>query len=131
MTVDQLLAKANQALASAKTLLANGDPDGACNRAYYAIFDAARAVLVHVKAPVLPEAIKTHAGLNRAFALHVVKPGLFPLQIGKAIQQIEEMRLIADYEGDPLEIEDAAISVMAAETFVMQTAEVIAKNKSR
>jgi uncharacterized protein (UPF0332 family) len=38
------LAKARPALASAKLLLASGDVDGACNRAYYAMFDAARAV---------------------------------------------------------------------------------------
>lgn len=38
--------KAIRALASARLLLANGDIEGACNRAYYAMFDAAHAALL-------------------------------------------------------------------------------------
>jgi uncharacterized protein (UPF0332 family) len=37
--------KAARALDSARLLLDAGDTDGACNRAYYAMFDAARAAL--------------------------------------------------------------------------------------
>jgi uncharacterized protein (UPF0332 family) len=122
LTSDQLLAKAQQALLSAKTLLASNDPDGACNRAYYAVFDAARAALLSIKAPVLPETIKTHAGLNRAFALHIVKQGLFPAEIGKSLQQIEEMRLIADYDGNPLESGDAIWAVDEAALFLAEIA---------
>ncbi len=40
-------AKARRALASAQVLLAGGDTDGACNRAYYAMHDAAKAALCH------------------------------------------------------------------------------------
>jgi len=40
------MAKAAQAAASAKVLLDIGDADGASNRAYYAMFDAARAALL-------------------------------------------------------------------------------------
>ncbi|MDZ7919671.1 HEPN domain-containing protein [Rhodoferax sp.] len=38
MTPQELMAKADRALASAKLLLDSGDVDGACNRAYYAMF---------------------------------------------------------------------------------------------
>lgn len=41
----QLMQKAARALDSARLLLDAGDTDGACNRAYYAMFDAARAAL--------------------------------------------------------------------------------------
>jgi uncharacterized protein (UPF0332 family) len=41
-----LMAKAEQAAASARVLLDTGDGDGASNRAYYTMFDAARAVLL-------------------------------------------------------------------------------------
>jgi len=44
----ELLSKAERALVSAKLLLQAGDPDGAGNRAYYAMFDAARAGLMHI-----------------------------------------------------------------------------------
>ena len=37
------MAKACQAAVSARVLLETRDADGACNRAYYAMFDAARA----------------------------------------------------------------------------------------
>jgi uncharacterized protein (UPF0332 family) len=120
LTAGQLLAKADRALRSAKELLFSNDPDGACNRAYYAMFDAARAALLSIKAPVSPDTIKTHNGLNRAFALHVVKEGLFPSEIGKSLQQIEEMRLIADYDGEPLENEDATWAVDQAAQFVFE-----------
>ncbi|WP_200286368.1 hypothetical protein [Rhabdochromatium marinum] len=44
MTPDLYLAKSRPALASAPLLPADGNTEGACNRAYYAIFDAAHAV---------------------------------------------------------------------------------------
>jgi uncharacterized protein (UPF0332 family) len=40
------MAKAHRAIASAHMLLKDNDSDGACNRAYYAMFDAARAALI-------------------------------------------------------------------------------------
>ena len=63
MKVQELLEKATQAAASARLLLESGDMDGACNRAYYAMFDAARAVLLASEAPVGPEVARTHSGL--------------------------------------------------------------------
>ena len=48
MTRDILAAymdKAERALASARVLIEAGDPEGACNRAYYSMFDAAHAAL--------------------------------------------------------------------------------------
>jgi uncharacterized protein (UPF0332 family) len=38
--------KSAKALSSARQLLETGDADGACNRAYYAMFDAAQAALL-------------------------------------------------------------------------------------
>ena len=45
MNAQELMAKSQRALASAQKLLEDNDGDGACNRAYYAMFDAARAAL--------------------------------------------------------------------------------------
>ena len=45
-TSASLMAKAIQAVASARVLLELGDDDGACNRAYYAMFDSAQAAFV-------------------------------------------------------------------------------------
>jgi len=118
MNEHDLMVKAQRALTSARTLLADGDNDGACNRAYYAMFDAARAALLACKAPVPPEVAKTHSGLISAFSLHLVKPGKFPVELGKSFNKAEDLRLIADYKGDPLDADDARWVVEQAAGFV-------------
>jgi uncharacterized protein (UPF0332 family) len=114
------MAKAQRALASARTLLQDNDSDGACNRAYYAMFDAARAALIASKAPIPPEIAKTHSGLIAAFSLHLVKPGLFPVELGRSFNKAEDLRLMADYKGDPISAEDALWTVQQAQAFVEQ-----------
>jgi uncharacterized protein (UPF0332 family) len=118
MNAQDLLAKAIQAAASAKLLLDAGDADGACNRAYYAMFDAARAALLASGAPVPAEIAKTHSGLISAFSLHLVKTGRVPVEFGKSLNKAEELRLIADYKGDPIESDAASWVVSEAHSFV-------------
>jgi uncharacterized protein (UPF0332 family) len=118
VNAQELLAKATQASVSAKLLLDAGDADGACNRAYYAMFDAARAALLASGARVEAEIAKTHSGLISAFSLHLVKTGRVPIELGKTLNKAEELRLIADYKGDPVEIEAATWVVSEAHTFV-------------
>ncbi len=112
------MAKADQAVVSAKLLLEAGDVDGACNRAYYAMFDAARAALLTSRSNVQPEIARTHNGLITAFSLNLVKTKRVPIELGKALNRAEELRLIADYKGDSVEPEDAARSVLEAQEFV-------------
>jgi uncharacterized protein (UPF0332 family) len=114
----ELMAKAERAAASAKLLLEAGDADGACNRAYYAMYDAARAALLAAAAPVEAEVTRTHSGLISAFSLHLVKPGRVPLELGRALNRVEEIRLIADYKGDAVDREQAAWAVDQASVFV-------------
>lgn len=117
MKAEDLLAKAFRAAASAKILLDNEDFEGACNRAYYAMFDAARAALLASGAPVESSIARTHGGLIAAFSLHLVKPGRFPVELGKALNKAEELRLIADYKGVDIEPYNAAWAVSQAEAF--------------
>lgn len=118
MKVQELLEKATRAASSAKLLLDTGDTDGACNRAYYAMFDAARAALLASAAPVGPEVSKTHSGLITAFSLHLVKTGHVSVELGKSLNKVEDLRLVADYKGDPVEVADAAWAVQQAQLFV-------------
>lgn len=120
MNAQDLMTKARRALASADKLLQDGDSDGACNRSYYAMFDAARAALIAFKAPVPPEIAKTHSGLIAAFSLHLVKTGLFPVELGRAFNRIEDLRLIADYKGDPIAQEEALWALQHAQSFVAE-----------
>lgn len=118
MTPHELMTKANRALASAKLLLDSGDVDGACNRAYYAMFDAARAALLSISAPVPAEIARTHSGLITAFSLHLVKPGLVAVEHGRSLNKVEDLRLIADYKGDPVTLENAAWALEQSEKFL-------------
>jgi uncharacterized protein (UPF0332 family) len=116
----ELLEKANRALRSAKTLQADGDLEGACNRAYYAMFDAARAALLLVNANVPEEIAKTHNGLMRAFSLHLVKTNKLPVELGKALKQVENFRLLADYDGSVVDADDVGWSLARAEAFIAE-----------
>lgn len=118
LTAVALMAKADTACASARVLLNMGDVDGACNRAYYAMFDAARAALLASGAPAKPEIVKTHRGLINAFSLHLVKSGPVSKEMGRLLNRAEEIRLVADYKADSVELVDAKEMVEQADTFV-------------
>lgn len=114
MKAQDLMAKAVQAAASAKLLLDAGDADGASNRAYYAMFDAARAALLASGFDMG----KTHKGVLNAFSDRLVKNGPLPKEMGRLLKQAETFRYVADYEGDPVEMSDARKMVEQAETFI-------------
>ncbi|HEX5393788.1 MAG TPA: HEPN domain-containing protein [Rhodocyclaceae bacterium] len=118
MNAMDLMFKAHRAVASAKVLLDAGDADGACNRAYYAMFDAARFALLASGAQGEAEVSRTDSGLISAFSLHLVKTGQVSVELGKSLNKVQELRLIADYKGDPIENEDAAWAVTQAQVFV-------------
>ena len=113
-----LMAKADRACSSARALLDLGDVDGACNRSYYAMFDAARAALLASGAPVKVDIGKTHSGLINAFSNHLIKNGSVSKEMGRLLKRAVEIRLVADYKGDSVELIDAQEMVEQAETFV-------------
>ena len=118
MNAEGLLHKAGTALSSARLLLQSGDSDGTCNQAYYAMFDAARAALMAFQESDEVLRIKTHSGLISNFSLQLVKPGLIDIELGKALNKVEDLRLIADYKGDEITLENAAWAVEQAATFL-------------
>ncbi len=118
MNAEGLLQKAGTALSSAKLLLASGDADGACNRAYYTMFEAARAALMAFQRSDEVLTIKTHSGLISSFSLLLVKSGLIDIELGKALNKVEDLRLIADYKGDAITIDDAGWAVEQADLFL-------------
>ena len=111
-----LIEKAARAARSAALLLRNGDIDGACNRAYYAMFDAARAVLLATGTE--QESTRTHSGLIAAFGLRLVKSGRVERSLGHVLNRAHEIRLIADYTGDLVDIDLAAWVVEQSAQFV-------------
>jgi uncharacterized protein (UPF0332 family) len=113
-----LIARARRSAASAKLLFDDDDLNGACNRAYYAMFDAARAAVLAGGEPVNSEAIKTHSGLVAAFILHVIKPGLIQAQYGRSLRQVDQIRLIADYSDEGVDRERGWSAIEQANHFI-------------
>jgi uncharacterized protein (UPF0332 family) len=110
--------KAERALLDARILLDNGRGEGACNRAYYAMFDAAHAALFSQQVEPITAPIKTHVGLIAKFGEHLVRPGHLAAHFGEALNRVQRFRQIADYSGEPIELVSAAWSVEQAEAFV-------------
>ncbi len=72
----------------------DGDFYGAAvNRAYYAFFYAATALLL-----TLDITRSKHSGVMAAFRQHFVKPGTFPVQDSRNYGEAFELRNITDYE---------------------------------
>lgn len=109
--------RADRAMRSAKLLLSDEDVVGACNRAYYAMFEAAQAsVLCAGKAD--PADIRTHSGLIRRFGIDVVQTGLVPREIGRLLAQAQQVRRTTDYNQADLDSDDARQFITKADTFV-------------
>lgn len=123
-SITALIAKAEQASRSAALLLQQSDIDGACNRAYYAMFDAARAALLAHGSD--QASIRTHGGLISTFGLQLVKTGQVERALGHALNRAHEIRLVADYTGDIVDLAQATWTVEHATAFVACMRELIA-----
>lgn len=117
ITIEVLLDKSDRALASAQLLFSAGDYEGACNRAYYAMFDAAKAALLHAQPDDDLSVAKTHNGLIAAFGLQVVKAGLVDVSLGRNLNRGQTLRQVADYTGDPLTLSDVEQLMRDANNF--------------
>ena len=127
MLPEELIIKAERAIASAKILYEANDAEGACNRAYYAMFDAARAILLAKIKSISPTVAKTHSGLISAFSLHLVKTGIVPSEYGQALNRAHDLRLVADYTGDFIEAKDVVWMIEQAKDFVKMMKKILAE----
>ena len=110
--------KAEAALAAARLLVKAQSADGACNRAYYAMFDAAHAALFALGIEGLMKPIKTHHGLIARFGQEIVLAGHLPAEYGEYLNRAEDLRLLADYSDDSVDLAEATSAVERAEAFV-------------
>jgi len=84
---------AKRRLMAAKLLIEKGMLEDAVNRAYYAFFHAAKAML-----NVLGFDAKTHSGLISEFGLRIIKTNLIDKKFGEYFRRAFEMRESSDYE---------------------------------
>jgi uncharacterized protein (UPF0332 family) len=110
--------KAEGTLSAAALLLGSGDTEGACNRAYYAMYYAAQAALLAAGIAEPENGYKSHQRLIGAFGKHLVLGGRIDPALGRCFNKVQRLRQLADYVGDPPSLEDATLAVAEAKTFV-------------
>ena len=116
MSTDQelLLAKAIKSLDAAQSLLGNGHVDASISRAYYAMFNGARAVLLKHGLR-----FKTHSATHSAFGTEVVLKGLLPKHLHTWLIDAWNDRVAVDYDvRRELTLEDARAHVENAAGFL-------------
>jgi uncharacterized protein (UPF0332 family) len=121
--------RAYGALQDARILFQSGRAPGAANRAYYAMFYAARAVLAQI-AGVPPSGVKTHRGLRRLFELHVVSAGLMDRAMARNFNEVQGTRIAADYGEDPVGLLEAEAALADAEAFVAACERIVESHKA-
>ena len=117
-SISTYVRKVEKAMAAARLLFKADDTDGACNRAYYAMFDMAHAALIAAGVEMPERPIKTHNGLIGLFGQHLVRTNQLDSEHGIAFNKVQNFRLVADYEGGFVSIENAEWAVERAESFI-------------
>ncbi len=110
------LEKAQEDLATAHELASLGRFRAAVNRAYYAIYHLATAVLLTKEI----ERSK-HAGVQAAFGHHFIKPGLIEPEYGRILVSARKARETCDY-ADRIELDtEVTMAIIAdADRFVVR-----------
>jgi len=91
--VEFLIKRAMRYLKSAEILLKEEDYESSVSRTYYAMFYSAQAMLLTQNL-----SFSSHKGVISAFGKHFVKTGIFPREMGRALNMAFEKRQIGDYE---------------------------------
>ena len=115
------LQRAKQHLKSARDLLVNEDFADSVSRSYYAIFQAARALLATEQLES-----RKHSGVIALFNRYFVKTGKVDKQLGVVLKDARRYREMADYS-DLAEFtrEDAEGQLQDAETFIQAVAKLL------
>ena len=112
------LERANVTLDDAqRLLLQGGSPASIVNRAYYAMFYAALALLASIE----KESTK-HQGVIGLFDLHFIKPGHLPKEMGKFLHQAFDMRLSGDYDDEAELTKSDALQVLESAVAFIKSA---------
>ena len=98
------LSKAKAFFREASLLYEKGFWNGTTNRAYYAMFSAARALLIYkgIRA-------KTHSGVHQKFNELLFNEKILPLELAKMLNRAFQYRQEADYEPE-VEIDEETAS---------------------
>jgi uncharacterized protein (UPF0332 family) len=122
--IPELCKRAADSLAAAENLLADGYPDFAASRAYYAAFYAASALLL-----CSGKAFSKHSAVIAHVQKDYVKTGRLPGHVGKIIAELFQLRDIADYGGAAhVQPSQAQKAISDARTFVDAISHLLPQN---
>lgn len=108
------LARAATCLREARALQEAGLPYGATARAYYVVFDAARALLFSIGLEA-----SSHRGVVSLLGERFVRPGRLSSRLGRLVSRMQRDREDADYATSAVfTAEDAAQAIADAESFL-------------
>lgn len=120
--MNPLWQNAMEAADEARLLLQNDHFRGAVSRAYYAVFTAARFLLVEREG--YPESeIRRHSAVLRLISDRFVKTGFFDRELGRRLHVLSEERASADYQPLPVSENDARQALAFMERFLDQVTE--------
>jgi uncharacterized protein (UPF0332 family) len=110
----ELWQRAQEALRATGTLLAAGFPDFAAARAYYAAFYAASALLL-----TEGKTFRSHRGAMALLHRDYVRTGRLPLDMGRILSTLSDLRSVGDYGGaSHVSPTEANATLLAAQQFV-------------
>jgi uncharacterized protein (UPF0332 family) len=121
--IKQFISLSERALVTAQDNLDSGDFRATVNRAYYAVFYAASAML-------LSEGVerRRHAGIISAFREHFVKTGLVETEYSNIYGEVLVGREDADYAIEiPVDLDMAEMMLRQARRFVRRMLEYLAQ----
>jgi len=99
---------------SAKLLLAT-DPDASASRAYYAAFYAVSALLV-----LQEKSYSKHSAIEAAVHRDLVKPGIWPVNLGSDYSSLLATRIIGDYDmSEHVSADQAENAIQAAQRILL------------
>ncbi len=90
--IRDLIEKAEKFLSTAENALNTGDYDSCVSRCYYAMFFTAEAVLLTKSLTA-----SSHKGVISLFGEHFVKTKILERNLGKALNDAYDKRLVGDY----------------------------------
>lgn len=114
--IRDFIKKSEKFLTTAEHALNIGDYDSCVSRSYYAMFFMGEAVLLTKNLSA-----SSHKGVISLFGEHFVKTGIFDREIGKALNDAYDKRLIGDYGiGFIVTEEEARDLLETAQNFVQK-----------
>ena len=112
--IRDLIEKAEKFLSTAENALNTGDYDSCVSRCYYAMFFMAEAVLLTKSLTA-----SSHKGVISLFGEHFVKTKILERNLGKALNDAYDKRLVGDYGvGFTVTEQQAGDLLETAENFV-------------